>query len=109
MKKGTRGTHYKAAAARKTVGLYLRLSEADLAMIRGKAEAAGLSVTEYVVTACAARRVPGYKAAKTTKPTTDDQIPGQMDLSSFPVQQDADACHADADAEPLNSGFGIFA
>lgn len=90
MKKGTNGTHYKPE--RKTAGLSLRLSEADLSMIRGKAEAAGLSVTEFILQACAARRVPGYKPSKAAKPAAvDDAVPGQMELASFLDDQTADA------------------
>lgn len=90
MKKGTTGNHYKPE--RKTAGLSLRLSEADLSMIRGKAEAAGLSVTEFILQACAARRVPGYKPPKAAKPAAGgDTVPGQMDLASFLDDQTADA------------------
>lgn len=89
MKKGTAGTHYKAE--RKENGLYLRLSSSDSDMIRGKAEAAGLSITEFIVSACSARRVPGYKKSKTAE-AAGDEIPGQLSLDDL----GADACDADA-------------
>lgn len=81
MRKGTRGTHYTVSGDRKAAAITIRLRDADKAMITGKAKAAGLSVADFIVQACAARRVKDYNPAPA-------QMPGQMSLDDYP-QQDA--------------------
>ena len=53
--------------------LKFRLSADDLDMIRGKADAAGMSMAEFILSCCHAADVPGYVP-------TIKFIPGQLDL-----------------------------
>lgn len=78
MRKGTSGTHYKAE--RKTKAFTIRLSESDLQMIRDKAELSGTSAADFIISACAGKRVPGYKKPE---PIQDDNLPGQMDIMNY--------------------------
>lgn len=100
MRKGWRGT-YKAEEEKKTAGMSFRFSAEDAAMIRGKAKAAGLTLNEFVVRACASKRVEGYqKPQKAKKENPAEDIPGQLSLNDL----SADACDADAEGEAHENG-----
>lgn len=77
MKKGTTGTHYKSD--RKSKSFTIRLSEDDMCMIKTKADLSGISMAEFIVSACAGKRVPGYKKPE---PISGD-LPGQMGITDF--------------------------
>lgn len=93
MRKGSRGRHYKAEAERKTAGIYCRFTAETAEMIRGKAEAAGIPVSEFIARACASKRVEGYQKPQKAKKNPAEEIPGQLSLNDL----SADACDADAE------------
>lgn len=78
MKKGTTGTHYKND--RKSKSFTIRLSEEDMLMIKTKADLLGMSMAEFIISACAGKRVPGYKKPE---PVISDNLPGQMGIADF--------------------------
>lgn len=78
MKKGTTGTHYKSD--RKSKSFTIRLSEEDMRMIKAKADILGISMAEFIVSACAGKRVPGYKKPE---PVISEDLPGQMGIADF--------------------------
>lgn len=57
----------------------LRISEADLAVIKGKAAAAGMSTAEFIRICCEEREVPGYV------PTDDSLVEGQLSFSDYGI------------------------
>lgn len=77
MKKGTTGTHYKND--RKSKSFTIRLSEDDMRMIKTKADLSGISMAEFIVSACAGKRVPGYKKPE----LISEDLPGQMGITDF--------------------------
>ena len=78
MKKGTTGTHYKSD--RKSKSFTIRLSEEDMRMIKVKADLLGVSMSEFIVSACAGKRVPGYKKPESV---ISEDLPGQIGIADF--------------------------
>lgn len=59
----------------------LRVDASEDAIIRGKAAAAGKTMSELILLAVEAYDVPGYVATASGV----EQLPGQMQLSDFPA------------------------
>ena len=55
----------------------LRLAQADLFMLRGKAAAAGMSAAELIIYLVDQAEIPGYV------PTPTEQLPGQLTLEDL--------------------------
>lgn len=105
MRKGSKGRHYKAEAERKTAGIYCRFTAETAEMIRRKAEAAGIPVSEFIARACASKRVEGYqKPQKAKKENPAKDIPGQLSLNDL----SADACDADAEGEAHEDSSDLY-
>lgn len=83
MVKGTTGTHYKDMGKRRTKAITLRLTQDQYDMIQGKAQALGISATEFLVGTAERRRVPGYVKGS----QKDTQIPGQISIDDMDIRE----------------------
>lgn len=87
------GAHYKDASLRHTHRVSFRVTDREMAVIRGKAAHLGVSVSEYIVSAAVNKRVPGYKYDP-----SNEQMPGQLSLDDVLSGRDTTAHQEDGKA-----------